>query len=411
MTVGLMVRPMRNKDPVRINIKIDPQYHDGGSASTVRCYPGSVFEGQVELFLEKPLDVEQIRLVFRGTEIVNYGAMGRSSNGDSGLIFGVRTTFCASQTLDPGYHRFPFLCQMPMVNFPPSFNHALLATTYTMTASVNDTYKTQQSIIMKFEPHIETSPYAKIRTYAYNCDDMNIVLLSGLHYQLHRDSSIRIKVMPSKNLLEQQQQHNHQQSSSSSSSSAAAAASTFTMISASLKRCLTVDGVRVRPETFSTASTSASLSTLIQHATASSSNDQQHYKEDDEQQGEILELQIPETVALPTVTGSSRFGVTYKIVVSAKVRCGPMIMMTRKLFEVPIHVGTMPHGTRAPDDLLSYADKDVMQDMTTRAKPRLNISPSRRDSLNGDSLPVYSGARPPPYYPQVSASSHFISSS
>ena len=312
--------------------------------------------------------------------------MGRSAKGDTGVLFGVRSTLCLSQTLDPGYHRFPFLCQMPMVNFPHTFKHALLDASYTFTASINDKYRTEEPFEIKFEPHLATSPYAKTHTYTYNRDGFHITLLSGLNYQQRRDHFIRIKVV-------QKSQQEQQPPLLTSSITA-----TTTTVSASLKRYLTFDDVSVRPETLAVSTPSsyngrASSSSSIMSGPDSEQGDD----------GEILEIRIPYKAPLPSVTHSSRFSAIYKVCVNAKVRCGPMIMMTRKLFEVPIHFGTMPHGTRAPDGLLSYTDDAVAKDMTTRAKPRLDLSSSsRRDSLNADTLPVYNESRPPPYYPELS---------
>ncbi|KAG2224966.1 hypothetical protein INT45_000087 [Circinella minor] len=385
--MGFVVRTInsKNKETVQILIKINQQYHDGNS-TTVRCTPGAVFEGEVEVYLTHPLDVEYLRLIFRGVEVVNYGVMGRSTKGDTGTLFGVRTTLSLSQTLDPGYHRFPFLCQMPMVNFPHTFKHGLLDTSYTFTATINDKYKTEQPFEIKFEPHIATSPYAKIHTYTYNRDEFHITLLTGLNYQQRRDHFIRIKVV----------QKSQQEKESSSLTTLITG--TTTTISASLKRYLTFDGVSIRPETLSISSPS-----IPSDCASSSSSILSRPDIEQEDDGEILEIKIPYAAPLPSVTESSRFSAIYKVCVHVKVRCGPMIMLTRKLFEVPIHFGTMPHGTHIPDGLLSYTDDAVAKDMTTRAKPRLDLSSeSRGDSLNADVLPVYTESRPPPYYPELS---------
>ncbi|KAI9499286.1 hypothetical protein BDB00DRAFT_227665 [Zychaea mexicana] len=233
---------------------------------------------------------------------------------------------------------------MPMVNFPPTFQHPLIASSYTLLATLNNSCKSQP-LLVYFEPCVETSPYAKIRPYIYRLDVTRVSLLTGLHYQLNRDTLIRIRIE----------------------------SLTSTALSVSLKQHLNI--VSEHTETIVVASVTG--------------------------HDEILELRIPDTIELPTVTDSRRFGITYKLHVSTKRRYGP-IFIARKLFEVPITVGTLPHGTGVPTDLLSYSDDAVALNMTTRAKPKLSKSSSRRNSLDHDTLPVYDEFRPPGYSPRAS---------
>ncbi|KAG2224965.1 hypothetical protein INT45_000086 [Circinella minor] len=178
-------------------------------------------------------------------------------------------------------------------------------------------------------------------------------------------------------------------SSSLSSSSTTSSLLSFSTVSIALKQILTI-GYRNQPDPHNESITLSSIDI-----------DSSHQQQQQEDAQVVMELPIPiDTVRLPTLTTMSfcRFQIAYKIIVSTKIRCGPIVIQ-RKLFEVPITVGTLPHGTTVSPDLLSYANEHVAQDMTTRAKPRLVISSIRRD--DNDVLPVYDDTRPPVYYPQI----------
>ncbi|KAI9278592.1 hypothetical protein BDA99DRAFT_492576 [Phascolomyces articulosus] len=308
--------------------------------------------------------------------------MSKYRNGDKGVVFSVRARLSPSSPsgssssniwLDPGtIHRFPFFCQMPMVNFPPPFQHSLFECKYTLVATVNDVYKSQPFLI-DFEPCVETNPNAKIHTYTYTRDRIRFSLLSGLYYQLHKDTLIRI--------------HIDKLTSSS-----------FSTLIVALKQQIII-GYRQQPDPHVE---STILSSVIING-SNSNNQQPSYDKKDG--GVLVELPFPNgndtgvNKLLPTVIGSCRFSVHYKILVSTKIRCGP-IVINRKLFEIPITVGTLPHGTSVSPDLRSYADENVLQDMTTCTKPRLSISSVERTT---DILPAYDAKRPPIYYPRIPA--------
>ncbi|KAI7854830.1 hypothetical protein BDC45DRAFT_556741 [Circinella umbellata] len=379
---------------------IDPQYWDNNQHTSgsneedecnliLRCYPGSVFEGHLELYSTEPFLVKGLKLTLRGSELINYGAMSKYRNGDKGVIFSVRARLPSSSSsiwLNPGtIYRFPFVCQFPMVNFPPTFQHPLLESKYTLLATVNDIYKSKPFSV-DFEPCVETSPYAKIQMYNYTRDRIRFSLVTGLYYQLQKDTLIRMRI---DKLSLSSSSSSTDSSSSLSSSSTMSSLLSFSTVSIALKQILTI-GYRNQPDPHKESITLSSID-------IGSSNQQQQQ----EDAHVVVELPIPiDLVRLPTLTtmSSFRFQIAYKIIVSNKIRCGPIVIQ-RKLFEVPITIGTLPHGTTVSPDLLSYADEHVAQDMTTRAKPRLVISSIQRD--DNDVLPAYDDTRPPIYYPQI----------
>ncbi|KAI8142028.1 hypothetical protein BJV82DRAFT_616889 [Fennellomyces sp. T-0311] len=253
--------------------------------------------------------------------------MGRSGGGDNGIVFAIKTNLCTSKQLESGDHTFPFQCQMPMVNFPSSMQHPMIASSYLLTASLNDSCKSDPLQIY-FEPFIETSPRPKVSVTTYN---NNISLLTGMYYQLHTDTIIRVQVP-----------------------------STEGPFFVYLKRFLTVGKHHVESMVVSSAQGTG-----------------------------VLVLAIPDSIDLPSVSHSSRYQVEYKVCVYGT----KVLLLKRKLFDIPVTLGTLPHGTRAPDDLLSYADDGVFADMTARGKPMLRSSTGQEE----DDLPPYDSTLPPRY--------------
>jgi hypothetical protein len=93
---------------------------------------------------------------------------------------------------------------------------------------------------------------------------------------------------------------------------------------------------------------------------------------------------------------SSHLSVEYKLCISVKIRHGP-IHVKKKLFELPLLLGTLPVGTRGPRQLEVYSydtESTSMHDKPTFLKPET------REGEGEECLPAYSDEVPPKYLPR-----------
>jgi hypothetical protein len=110
---------------------------------------------------------------------------------------------------------------------------------------------------------------------------------------------------------------------------------------------------------------------------------------------------------LPTVNYSTRFKVDYILSVSVKTRHGPL-STKKKLFNLPIHFGTLPAGTLPHDTIQIYTEDDVVNSASLMFKPKF-LKP-----LNDpvEFLPAYDELyRPPSYHSHLVSAPHTRSSS
>ncbi|KAF9158719.1 hypothetical protein DFQ26_007302 [Actinomortierella ambigua] len=106
-------------------------------------YPGDIIHGLVHLYLDKPMTLPALKIVFRGES--NYPASREQEHLDHHMrrLFSVAMTLWGSReplpeelwgTLAPGNHIFPFAIQLPEKNLPASFDHPWVKNHYTLTA-------------------------------------------------------------------------------------------------------------------------------------------------------------------------------------------------------------------------------------------------------------------------------------
>ncbi|KAI7821764.1 hypothetical protein BC939DRAFT_478212 [Gamsiella multidivaricata] len=106
-------------------------------------YPSDLIHGMVYLYLDKPMTLPALKIVFRGES--NYPSSKQQDHLDHHMrrLFSVAMTLWGSREpmpedqwgqLPPGNHIFPFTVQLPDKNLPASFDHPWLKNQYTLTA-------------------------------------------------------------------------------------------------------------------------------------------------------------------------------------------------------------------------------------------------------------------------------------
>ncbi|KAF9179457.1 hypothetical protein BGZ51_004248 [Haplosporangium sp. Z 767] len=106
-------------------------------------YPSDIIQGMVYLYLDKPMTLPALKIVFRGES--NYPTSKQQDYLDHHMrrLFSVAMTLWGSREVLPedqwgqlpaGNHIFPFTIQLPDKNLPASFDHPWLKNQYTLTA-------------------------------------------------------------------------------------------------------------------------------------------------------------------------------------------------------------------------------------------------------------------------------------
>ncbi|KAI8070544.1 uncharacterized protein B0P05DRAFT_580421 [Gilbertella persicaria] len=362
------------------NILFYPQYQD--ERGQVVCYPGSVFEGIVQVKVGVPIPVHHIKLVFKASERVNYDAMGwEKSKLTDDRLFAVRTVLWGLPTgidipvsawpvLEAGEHTFPFVCQMPVINFPPTFHHHLIATAFNMIVSLEKANE-PSPILSKpfpvyFQPIIETVPIKNLHAFTEETKLTNHITahvsVPRLAYNINdKNQSILVTANFQSDLRDEQSLN-------------------MSQLRVYIKRYYNINY-----KTFSR--NEATIITHYDHPKLPSSCPSTV----------TMKLSLPANpTELPaTLTYSPHLTVEYKLVVVAKVRHGP-IHVKKKLFDMPIMFGTLPAGTRAPRQLEPYS-AIVENRSTINSKPQF-IRPEPRGQGEEEFLPPYDSDSVPPAY-------------
>lgn len=315
-------------------------------------------------------------------ERVNYDAMGwERIKSNDGRLFAVRTVLWgfpsgvnappdAWPILDVGEHKFPFVCQMPVINYPPTFQHHLIANAFNLIVSVER--PGSLSIISKpypvlFQPIIETMPIKNI----HPCVE-ETRLTSHIKAQL---TVPRLAFhLPNERLIPVQVQFLSDMGLDENS------------LSLSQLRVYVKRYYNISYKTFSRSEATIIAQNdypkLIQSCPTTVS----------------LTLTLPANKSeIPvSLNYSSHLSVEYKLCISVKIRHGP-IHVKKKLFELPLLLGTLPVGTRGPRQLEVYSydtESTSMHDKPTFLKPET------RQGEGEECLPAYSDEVPPKYLPR-----------
>ncbi|KAI7902695.1 uncharacterized protein BX663DRAFT_510160 [Cokeromyces recurvatus] len=395
----MMASLMRTKHSnIDFNIMFYPQYQN--EEGRVICHPGSVFEGVVQMKVLAPMSVHHIKLVFKATERVNYDAMGwEKSNLHDDRLFAVRTILWGLPSglqipiedwpiLEPGDYHFPFICQMPVINFPPTFHHHLIAINFQLIVSVNKAGETSP-ILSKpapvyFQPIIETLPVKNQQAFIEENRLTNHIIaqvsVPRLAYNvLDKNQSIPITIQfyHSDSFIDQQQQQQY---------------FSISQLRAYIKRYYNINY-----KTFSRSETAIiadydypKLPTMCPSTVTIN-----------------LDLSNLHPRELPaTLIYSPHLKIEYKLVITVKVRHGP-IHVKKKLFDMSLVFGTLPAGTRAPRQLESYSA--IVENLASiHSKPQfLRPIPNQEEEEQEEFLPAYnSEVLPPDYHEGATSNNH-----
>ncbi|GAA5804174.1 hypothetical protein HPULCUR_009660 [Helicostylum pulchrum] len=364
---------------VGVDILFDSRYLN--TDGIVTCCPGSVFEGSVKVKTSIPIPISHIKIVFKATERVNYDAMGwKKSKADDVRLFAIRNILWglpATSTdgdsspvyhiLEAGDYAFPFTCQLPMINYPPTLQHHLIATAFNIVVSVvkaNDSVS--KTFPVYFQPIIETLLLRPKYTEEHKLSQRisAIVTVPKLAYNINeRNKSIPVKVQ----LYTDNQENIH-----------------ISHLCVYIKKCFKI---KYKTCTKNEDTVVASYDHVKIPTTCPSNLS--------------LKLDLPDSAELfpATLDYSPYLTIQYKLVVTVKIRHGP-INFKKKIFDTPVIFGTLPVGMTAPRQLESYSD--IKENTASiHCKPTF-LKPQLKETLEEENLPAYDSIGKPPSYTIVS---------
>ncbi|KAI8047117.1 hypothetical protein BDF21DRAFT_352441 [Thamnidium elegans] len=363
---------------VSIDTLFDSKYLN--TNGIVTCCPGSVFEGSVKIKTSIPMAVNHIKIVFKATERVNYDAMGwKKSKTDDTRLFAIRNILWglpATSTvggspsvypiLEAGDYVFPFTCQLPMINYPPTLQHHLIATAFNIVVSIvkaNDSVS--KTVPVYFQPIIETLLLRPTYTEEHKLSQhiSAIITVPKLAYNINESAqSISVKVQ----LYTDNQESIH-----------------ISHLCVYIKKFFKI---KYKTSTKSEDTVVASYD-YIKIPTTCPNN-------------LSLKLDLPDSAEPFPVTldYSPYLTIQYKLVATVKIRHGP-INFKKKLFDIPVIFGTLPVGMTAPRQLESYSN--IKENIASiHCKPTF-LRPQPKEALE-ESLPAYDSIGKPPAYTIVS---------
>ncbi|KAI9030010.1 hypothetical protein CLU79DRAFT_695530 [Phycomyces nitens] len=366
------------RPPTSFTIQLSPHHYRNQQGV---CYPGAVLEGVVNVTLGEPLAAQHLKLVFKAAEKLNYDTLGWDSTKPEGRLFGVRTLLWGTSpdvtgpmsslwtVMEAGQHSFPFVCELPLVNYPPSFSHHLVACTFSLVGSIERPgerpFQTAP-LNLQYHPILETCPLKIPKPY------IQYVKLS------HSLTACVSLVHTSFNILETEKIPI--EISFCGETDPTKFTPTITHVELSLKRFMKVSrGPFYRNE-------AVLISRVDRRLTEG---------------GGSLQFNVPlisENTNLKTTATlnySHHLSLSYQISVSIKVRHRPFMSTKRLLCVVPITLGTLPPGGRIPSDMMVFTESRVVHDTTLLTKPKfmrpIEYSPEHQ-------LPAYDSQRPPSYH-------------
>lgn len=295
-------------------------------------------------------------------ERMNYDAMGCKSKTMDDRLFAVRTILWGLPSgmqvnsvpiLEVGDYDFPFICQLPMINFPPTFQHHLITTSFHLLVCV-DKGDRQQPIMSKmvpvyFQPIISLDHTAAEETVKLTNSVSVLVSTPRLGFNIvdtHQSIPVTVKLISKK------------------------------MNEITLHVCLKRT-YNINYKTFSRRETMVIAERSEEWCS-----------------GTTIGLDIP-PLLFPTLTYSPYLSIEYNLTVTAKVRHGP-IHVKKKILDIPVRFGTVPVGAVIPTQLEPYS-AIVNNNSQFECKPHF-IRAESRQLEDVEFLPPYSDEDLPPTY-------------
>ncbi|KAI9486034.1 MAG: hypothetical protein EXX96DRAFT_613873 [Benjaminiella poitrasii] len=432
------------KPPARFSVKI---LSIDGDVNKKTCHPGSIFEGIVEIKADMPLAVQYLKLVFKAAERIHIDSSFGSKlpNTKKGeRLFAVRTVLWGSPSdtgdewplIEIGKHQFPFMCEMPMVNYPPSFRHHLASCEFELVASLERPgirpFQTTPCPI-RYEPLVITRPVCE-PSCAYreniritNTHKVLLTLNDGCYYSLlDPESTLKLQLSiidrtlneknnnNSSNLHKSHTVNHHTRknnnplyhsnrmspsssdddSSNSISSSNNISSTLLSHIEAFIKREVDVThGSYRRSDTMVMThidQSNFSVGQMAGHHTYYVNLPLPTILRKDN--NSIILKNFSVLGMTTTIDFSKHVKMEYKLYITAKVRHG-LLSTRRQLFCVPIRFGTIAPGEPSPSSIVGYRDPFVITDTTLTTKPKFIRPPQIEEQL-----PAYDEESSPPLY-------------
>lgn len=299
-------------------------------------------------------------------------------------LFAVRTVLWGSPNVtgsqwpvvEPGQHRFPFLCELPLVNYPPTFRHHLASCEFEILATLERPgIRPFQTIPVdiRYQPLVLTTSLKIPPAYQEEVNISNtkiiMTLPRGISYNLldanSRGCLIDVKLTfpdghPSISNME-----------------------------ASLRRQVHVS-CRDYQQTDSMTMTHVEQSAFRTH-------EKSYYikipipTENNPLNTPAIQRNFSVLGMTTSLVGHSRYTqVTYRLVITARIRHG-FLFHKRTLFSTVIQMGTLSPGAQVPSSVFSCSS--VPSNATMSIKPRFLYVPGTQEQL-----PAYQDEPSPPQY-------------
>ena len=322
-------------------------------------------------------------------ERIHSDAIGKTNRKRGEKLFAVQSVLWGSLTpndqgikwpiIEAGYHEFPFMCELPMVNYPPTFRHHLASCEFELLASLDRPgirpFQTVP-IFPRYEPYTVSSPLKnpglhKEKMCINTATKVLVTILNGNCINLLDTNADTLQVR-----LEIQQETD---------------ATCINHMEAFISRQVDVhygkyhqsDTMVMSHKEQSTFKSNGLRAFFIQIPIPSEIN--KHNNATILRNFSVLGM-------TPTLDYSKHIKMHYKLCITAKIKHG-LIWNKRQLFSIPLHFGTVAPGERLPSSIVNYKDPEVTADTTFNTKPRF-IRVSRQE----EQLPAYTDDLSPPIY-------------
>ncbi|KAK4512975.1 uncharacterized protein ATC70_003686 [Mucor velutinosus] len=383
------------KPPVQFSISI---LRIDGDTQKKTCHPGSIFEGVVKLKLDTPLAAQHLKLVFKGAERIHSDTIGKANKKRGERLFAIRTILWGKPScqnnlwplIESGEHVFPFMCEIPMVNYPPTFRHHLASCEFELLASLErPALRPFQTVPyqVRYEPFIESKSIKLPNIYQEklrldNTHNVVVTLVKGCDYNILDSRTETMKVQLS--IINLQKGKQHQDNN----------AALFNHIEAYVKREVDVThGSYHRADTMVMTHVEQSKFGVGNHRGACTYYINIPIPIEISKKNNPTILRNFSVLGMTTTTNFSKhIKIEYKLYITAKVRHG-LMWAKRQLFCIPLHFGTVAPGEQLPSTLVSYRHPSVTSDTTLSTKPKFIRPPSLEEQL-----PAYDEETPPPVY-------------
>lgn len=260
--------------------------------------------------------------------------------------------------LEPGTHRFPFSCELPMINYNLSFHQQSYSSFFTLQSAVVRATESSPEFTnvypIEFMPFVATSLHKEVHTEAKGVDHvMGEIIMPETGFLAGETATFQLRLTP-KGLCTPNK---------------------ILSVQAKLKQIISVGYEGYFRMDRNDVVTSKFTAPEALPATLP------------------MEICIPKT-ALPSIMYSFHLKIMYQLYVTVHLKSNSLFRHKIK-FVVPITIGTLGRGIAPPRELLSYTDREVVHERGMRFKPRFLLNEQRSDD---DDLPAYDSEDSPPSY-------------